>query len=609
MPYNPYEKGRKDIVASMRNCAAVAALLSLSCMPAWVFAACKLAKIAELPVTMNGTKPLVTAQINGQDAVFVADSGAFYSMLSEASAQQYKLKLQPLPFGFNVQGAGGSVSPSLATVRVFTVAGVPVHNVEFLVGGSEVGAASVGVLGQNLFRIGDVEYDLSHGVIRLMHVEDCRHTRLAYWVSGTDAYSVIEIQRSTPSSPHTEGVAYLNGAKIHVLFDTGASASVLSMRAAAEAGVKPETAGVIEAGYSTGIGRSAIKTYVAKFSSFKIGGEEIRNARLRFGEITIPGADMLLGADFFLSHRIYVASSQEMLYFTYNGGPVFNLAESGAKPAAAGDPAAAKPADEPGQDEPTEAAGYSRRGSAREARHDFEHALADLSRACEMSPTNPDYFYQRGVIYRENKQPAEALADFDRAIVLKSDDIDALIARAQFRESHDSPGAKADLDAANRAAPKESDLRLILAHGYTRIDDLDDSIAQYDLWIAGHAVDARLPMALAGRCYARAALGKDLSDAMSDCNGALKRSSDPGGFKANLLTSRGLVRLRMGDYAKAVADYDDALKIEPKNAWALYGRGIAKLRQKSPAGDADIAAATALSAHVATAYKQYGILP
>ena len=30
---------------------------------------------------------------------------------------------------------------------------------------------------------------------------------------------------------------------------------------------------------------------------------------------------MLLGADFFLSHRIYVANSRDKLYFTYNGGP------------------------------------------------------------------------------------------------------------------------------------------------------------------------------------------------------------------------------------------------------------------------------------------------
>ncbi len=34
---------------------------------------------------------------------------------------------------------------------------------------------------------------------------------------------------------------------------------------------------------------------------------------------------MILGADFFLSHHILVASSQRKLYFTYNGGPVFDL--------------------------------------------------------------------------------------------------------------------------------------------------------------------------------------------------------------------------------------------------------------------------------------------
>jgi hypothetical protein len=32
--------------------------------------------------------------------------------------------------------------------------------------------------------------------------------------------------------------------------------------------------------------------------------------------------DMIIGADFFLSHRIYVASSQHKLYFTYNGAGV-----------------------------------------------------------------------------------------------------------------------------------------------------------------------------------------------------------------------------------------------------------------------------------------------
>jgi hypothetical protein len=36
---------------------------------------------------------------------------------------------------------------------------------------------------------------------------------------------------------------------------------------------------------------------------------------------------MLLGADFFVSHRIYVSNAQHKMYFTYNGGPVFSAAQ------------------------------------------------------------------------------------------------------------------------------------------------------------------------------------------------------------------------------------------------------------------------------------------
>ena len=72
-----------------------------------------------------------------------------------------------------------------------------------------------------------------------------------------------------------------------------------------------------------------LKTLVVPVDNFTIGQEEIHNTRLSVGELDLSIGDMLLGADFFLSHRIYVANSQHKLYFTYNGGPVFNL---GAKP-------------------------------------------------------------------------------------------------------------------------------------------------------------------------------------------------------------------------------------------------------------------------------------
>jgi len=575
---------------------------------------CMLGKMAEFPITMKNLRPLMTAKINDVDVQFLVDSGAFYSMISAASAAELKLATHPAPFGFYVTGiGGGTAAVSVATVKVFTLAGVPLRNIEFLVGGSEVGSGSIGALGQNVLHIGDVEYDLGQGFVRLMKPHDCSKSMLAYWVNGTSLpYSVINIASTTPQNPNTTGSAFINGTEIRVVFDSGAGVSTLSLKAAARVGVKPDSPGVVYAGATHGIGRNTIPSYIAPFSSFKIGDEEIRNTRLRIADIDLPNADMLIGPDFFLSHRIYVANSQHKLYFTYNGGPVFNLA--GAKyPQAASEPAPDASPEEAKQTSGNadDAADLSRRGTAFAARRDFDQALAALTRACELAPGNPAYLYQRGMVYWQMRKAALAMADFDRSLELKPDDFNVLVSRAELKlQSRNKIGAGSDLDAADAAAPKEADARFVMAEIYERADLLAPAIAQYDLWVASHPDDARLPIALNSRCWLRALRGADLALALKDCNAALKSAGKSSSLYEKIENSRGLVLLRMGEYDKSIADYDASLKANPKNAWSLYGRGIDELRTlKTPEGKADIAQAASLSPQVAEEYTRHGISP
>jgi tetratricopeptide (TPR) repeat protein/predicted aspartyl protease len=582
-------------------------------------AGCKIAKIAELPVTMIDMHPMVTAQINGVDAMFIADSGAFYSILSPAGAAEFKLNNYPAPFGLFVRGAGGSASVSVAKVKVFTLAGVPIHNVEFLVGGGAAGGGGVGVLGQNVFSIGDVEYDLAKGAIRLIHEEGCKKVNLAYWVTGTSQpYSMMDIEWTTPRSPHTTGTATINGVNIRVMFDTGAAASLLSERAAERAGVRVDSPGVTGAGYWRGIGPHPVKTWIAPFATFKLGDEEIRNTRLRIGEPGMDVADMLIGADFFLSHRVYVASKQHKLFFTYNGGAVFNLKASPApdpasEPSSAATPAPASdaPPAESAPDEPKDAAAYSRRGTAFAARRDFQHAIADLTQACELAPDEPNYFYERGIARRDSGQPIPALADFDQAIKIKIDHVPALAARAELRlQNGDAAAAVPDLEAADHAAAKEADVRFRLGLDYQHANLMPQSVAQYDLWIAAHADDARLGAALGNRCWAKALLGQDLKSALKDCDSALGRIGKKNAGSAAILLSRGVVRLRLGDYDKSIADFDAALALSPQSAWSLYGRGIAKVRRNQAAeGQADLGAAAAIWPSIADDFAKRGMTP
>lgn len=590
-------------------------------------AECKLSKIVELPVTLAGMHPTVTAQINGKDASFIVDSGAFYSMLSPASAAEYGLKTYPAPYGLTVRGIGGAADISVTKIKSFTLVGVPIHDLEFLVGGGDV--SGVGVLGQNLLRISDVEYDLAKGVIRMIRAEGCKKTNFAYWAAKANLpYSVINIQSTTPLESQTSGWVFVNGVKIHAVFDTGSGLSVLTRHAAERAGVKMDADGVTDGGFWRGIGRSMVKSWIVPVASFKIGDEEVRNTKLRVADMAMDSTEMLIGADFFLSHRIYVASSEHQLFFTYNGGPVFNLtatrvpaATSAPEPASAPGASAPETAAAAAEgtarkagpaDEPTDAAGYSRRGTAFAARRDYTHAIADLDRACGLAPDEADYVYERGLAYLHSGDTDQALANFDQALKLKADDVPALVSRAEIRLGKGQTGpAVEDLDAADRAATRQADARLWMAMGYLHAAREPQAVVQFGLWLDAHRGDARVGLALANRCWARALTGQELAMALKDCSAALDTAGKSEiAERVAILNSRGLVRERLGDYDKSIADYTAALALEPTLAWARYGRGIDELRRgKIADGKADIAAATAATPEVSAEFARRGILP
>jgi tetratricopeptide (TPR) repeat protein len=199
-----------------------------------------------------------------------------------------------------------------------------------------------------------------------------------------------------------------------------------------------------------------------------------------------------------------------------------------------------------------------------------------------------------------------ALADLDKAISLDPANVPALLGRAQLRigrKQYDE--AVPDLDAAARALAPTADERLRIGQLYSAASAYGPAIGEFDLWIRVHAEDHRLPAALNGRCWARAFTRQDLPKALDDCNKALSLSP----HTASFLDSRGLVRLRMGDWDRAIADYDAALKLDPRTAWSLYGRGLAERHKGlTKEGDADIAAAVAIAPELPERAKKFGII-
>ncbi|HEY1753385.1 MAG TPA: tetratricopeptide repeat protein [Caulobacteraceae bacterium] len=558
-------------------------------------AGCGLAKIAELPVTMQGLTPTVSVKIDGGEAKMIADSGAFFSSITPQAARRLGLKIAARS-GATLEGAGGEADAGLAQAKTFEVLGFTLHNADFLMTAPQLPAD--GLLGENMLGLADTEFDLADGVIRLMKPTGCEKTALAYWATDRP-YSAIDIYTISRQSDSIRGTVKVNGVSIRAQFDTGAPRTIVSLKAAKAAGVNLADPRVKPGGVSGGIGLGEYETWIAPVTSFEIGGEAIKNTSLRIGDIRLDGADMLVGADFFLSHRVFVSKSQARLYFTYNGGPVFDLGDANRPAATAVTTAAAA-----GAEKPSDAAGFSRRAAAFAARADYDSAISDYASAIALAPGDPQPLVERGRLYWRQGQPMMAAADFEAALKLKPDDVTALLARGELRLARrDTAGAAADFDAAIKADPSQA---LPVAQRYVSFDRFADAVARYDAWIATHPKDAEMASVLNNRCWVRALWGQELDKAEADCDAALRLA--PGA--ASILDSRGLVHLRRGEADKAIADYNGALEQTRHDPWSLYGRGLAQLKKGRKAqGDADIAAAAAIEPGLPDRFKQLGIAP
>jgi predicted aspartyl protease/tetratricopeptide (TPR) repeat protein len=566
-------------------------------VPSMGRAECHLAKYVELPITMRGARPLVDARIAGKDAQFILDSGAFYSTLSQASAQAYGLRLEPLPATFQLKGINGSSTASLATVRSFELGGVTLPKVDFIVGGTDIG--QVGLLGQNFLSVGDVEYDFRHGRVRLLQAKGCKADDLTFW-AGSKPVSIIPIEENQGLQNHTIATVMLNGVKLRALFDTGAPSSVLTLSAAKKAGVTPNSPGVVEGGVSMGLGTRSLRTWTATFSRLQIGGESIPNPKIRISEAEIANADMLIGADFFLAHHIYVANSVRKMLMTYEGGTVFGVSSEGASDAEG------KPLDFSDRTaQPADPEGFSRRGAARASSGQFDAAIADFDRAIAMAPEEARYLRQRAGARLANHQPLLAATDLDKALTSDPSDAEARQMRATLRlAAHDPDGAAEDIRILDKELPPTSGQRLQLASMADAAGLLDLALANEDQWLKTHPEDAARPTALNGRCWVRAQLNRDLKAAMDDCNAALRARPGTAGY----LDSRALVRLRGGDLAGALVDYDAALRSQPRNAWSLYMRSVVKRRTGDSSGaEADRKAALAIAPDVAKRAARIGL--
>jgi len=560
---------------------------------------CHLMDYGTLPVEMVGSRAATIVKINGNNTRFMLDTGAFYNTMSSANASSLGLKLQPAPFGYRISGVGGAASIQQAHVKEFGILGTTLKNVDFIVGGTDMGN---GVLGANLLDFADLEIDLAHGKLTLFKVDHCDKESLAYWVKD-GKYNVADIESADSQYDRRTFLAVtINGKKVRAVLDSGASATVLSHDAAERAGINFSAPDVKASSISIGIGSKPVKTWTVAIDSFSVGSETIQHSQTQVIDGKIgDNTDMLLGVDFLLAHHMFIANSKKKAYFTYNGGRVFTFATA---PSDDDKSDAGAATNENGQ-APKAADDYALLGEAHLSRGEPKAAVGDLDEAIRMAPDQAAFYFARARAYEAYRQPDAALIDLDKSLSLDPKNVDALLMRAKLRFAHkDRTGAASDVAAASALAPAGSTGARSIAALYIELEQPSAALPMLDDWIRLHNDDAMLGSVLNQRCWARGLSNQLLDDALKDCHKAIRRDGENPAY----LDSLGLVELRLGHYPKSIKAYEQAVAQMPGSAWSRYGLGLAKIRGgQRDAGNADLVAARTLDPQIETRAAKYGL--
>ena len=449
-----------------RSIAALAALMAAFCVPASAADPphCKVALIAEWPVSLRYNQPVVEGLINGKKVGIMLDTGSFASILTKDAAE--RMGLGTWMTNQRVVGIGGDSRITITNIEELRIGDAMRRNLRVRVAGERPFRGVDFILGEDFFKHVDVEFDYAKRIVRLFEPRDCEGAWLGYWDRNAVQVPIDEPDRIILS-------IMVNGREARTELDSGASRSLMSLAFAAKIGITPDTPGVQPASCAYGMGEARVSQWVAPLDTVAIGGETVRNVHMYManfypdiGALRDRPPELLLGADFLQSHRVYVSRYQQKAYFSYAGGQVFQAA-----PALGCD----------------------------------EH--------------------------RNDKGAKEALEGYDKAIAANPNDTKALLSRAGLRGRDEPKAALADLDAAIRLEPHNAVALGMRANVRGRLNDYEGSLADSDAAIA--------------------------SGMRTD----------------NIYDARGFIRMSQGDWPRAIDEFDEALKIDPRDEVALRNQG------------------------------------
>jgi predicted aspartyl protease len=270
-------------------------------------AGCDRGELATLPLTLSESGvPIVEARINGQPVPAELDSGQQQAThLDRQTVERLGIKVQTADTNYARVQIQNALIDRLA-VGPMEVAKGWFHVDELQRVGVRVGA--------NLLFRHDVEIALAAGYLRFFKPSGCYRAHLAYWEPKAAAVPFQKDQQRRDLRPWFK--VRINGKDIDAVISTLDQHSYIDLYTARRMGLDPDAPGAAEERSVKSWYDRVQRVWRVPVPQMSIGGMQVNDFNLRLFNMDRSGEMLVLGLDFLKRHRVYVAMSQNRIYFT-----------------------------------------------------------------------------------------------------------------------------------------------------------------------------------------------------------------------------------------------------------------------------------------------------
>jgi Aspartyl protease len=294
--------------------------LAMVAVPAGVARAdCRVEPLGTVSLELAGGLVLLTATVNDTDAVFIMDTGAERTLMSEEAVHRLGLERDGWVTS-TMRGLSGYEERPNALPRSLRLGGIALRR-KTLTGDTSAtvgplpvnridGHPIAGLLGRDFLSPFDLDLDIPARSLTLNDVHGCS----AGFLPWTTPY--VAIPATTPVGNAMVIQTEVDGRALRTMVDTGASASLLTASGMFRLGLTAEVLEHDPGGNGSGVGPAPVPMRLHRFAELRIGPDVTRNQQLWVASSAhvVPIVDMLLGIDWLRSRRVWLSYATRQFF-------------------------------------------------------------------------------------------------------------------------------------------------------------------------------------------------------------------------------------------------------------------------------------------------------